>query len=123
VTPLALALVGGWHAGPLFVITKRRHPKRIGTRMPGILRRASERRATPAWTDKAALAAKYSQAERLTAETGVRHSVDHIVPLANPFVCGLHVPWNLRVIPLLDNLKKSNNHWPDMPFEQTELSL
>jgi len=51
----------------------------------------------------------------------VQHSVDHIVPLIHPFVCGLHVENNLRIIPLADNIRKSNNHWPDMWAEQQEL--
>lgn len=37
-------------------------------------------------------------------------SVDHIVPISGVNVCGLHVPWNLRLIPLNRNQRKYNLH-------------
>lgn len=50
-----------------------------------------------------------------TKTTGIRWEVDHIVPLVHPQVCGLHVETNLRVIPAIENRRKGNRHWPEMP--------
>jgi hypothetical protein len=71
----------------------------------------------PKWASKKAMSAVYEEAYRKTAETGVPHQVDHIVPLRNPFVCGLHVEHNLRVLTAEQNLRKANFYWPDQPWE------
>lgn len=71
-------------------------------------RKASKLRATPLWANLSTITAKYEDAAMLTSETGIKHHVDHIVPLINPLVCGLHVDWNLRVIPATENMKKGN---------------
>lgn len=73
-------------------------------------RRARKAHACPAWLDHNTIAPFYAEAIRLSIETGLPHEVDHIVPLMGKNVCGLHVPWNLRVIPATDNRKKSNKH-------------
>lgn len=124
----------GHHVGPLFIIRKRRPTKNQGSVMPGRNRRFAEKRASgwlrviilydraqPAWCASEEIKEYWRYARLLTKISGIVHSVDHIVPLQNPIVCGLHVPWNLRVITLEENVKKSNNYWPDMPFEQLNL--
>jgi hypothetical protein len=76
------------------------------------LRKRRHKDATPQWltyAQKRDIKALYQQAMELTRVTGVRYVVDHYIPLNNPDVCGLHVPWNLRVITQEENLKKSNS--------------
>ncbi|WP_148222919.1 hypothetical protein [Paraburkholderia xenovorans] len=71
-------------------------------------RKARLSQASPPWVDLDAIRSIYEEAARITMETGITHEVDHIVPVMGRTVCGLHVPWNLRVIPATLNRKKSN---------------
>jgi hypothetical protein len=71
-------------------------------------RYARKRQATPPWVDPKALQAIYDEARRISKETGIRHEVDHIWPLVHEDFSGLHVPWNLRVIPSPQNSAKRN---------------
>lgn len=64
-------------------------------------RRAAQYRATPAWADKEHILKIYE-------DCPVGYEVDHIVPLLGENVCGLHVSWNLQIIPKIDNRRKSN---------------
>lgn len=66
--------------------------------------------SAPDWVDRAALRALKAEAAERTRTTQVLHVLDHIVPLNHPRVCGLTVPWNLRVVHYLVNHAKSN-HW------------
>ncbi len=75
------------------------------------LRRRRFRQATPKWLSaeqKMEIRLKYRLAIELSRATGIRHAVDHEIPLQGDDVCGLHVPWNLRVITQEENLKQSN---------------
>jgi 5-methylcytosine-specific restriction endonuclease McrA len=74
-------------------------------------RRRKHREATPPWLtrkQKSEIRQLYQIAITMTQTTGEQYVVDHIVPLRSYEVCGLHVPWNLRVITQEENLKKSN---------------
>jgi hypothetical protein len=77
------------------------------------VRRRKHRDATPPWLtrkQKSEIRQLYQIAITMTQTTGEQYVVDHIVPLRGEEVCGLHVPWNLRVITQEQNLKKSNKH-------------
>ena len=76
-------------------------------------RRAMKLQRTPAWLtadDFAAIKAIYAEAAEKIAATGLSWHVDHIVPLLGENVSGLHVPWNLQVIPGSENMRKGNRH-------------
>jgi 5-methylcytosine-specific restriction endonuclease McrA len=75
------------------------------------VRRRKHRVATPPWLttkQKLEMRSIYQIAITMTKTTGEKYVVDHIWPLRSDFVCGLHVPWNLRVITQAENLAKSN---------------
>jgi hypothetical protein len=64
----------------------------------------------PPWVDRKALAALQKAARDKSRRTGVRHVVDHIIPITHPYVCGLTVPGNLRVVPADHNAWRGNVH-------------
>ena len=75
-------------------------------------RRRKHREATPPWLSrrqKSDIRQVYQIAITTTQVTGEQYVVDHIYPLRSEVVCGLHVPWNLRVMTQDENLRKSNS--------------
>lgn len=76
--------------------------------------------STPPWVSRSALRELEKERNEKQKETGTAYTIDHIVPVCHPLVCGLTVPWNLRVIPKTVNARKSNR-WDD--GAQLELAL
>lgn len=88
---------------------KVRNPEAVQASANAWKRRA--RHAMPKWLTpqhKEQIRALYLAARRLTKDTGIKHVVDHIVPLRSELVCGLHVPWNLQILTHIENCSKSN---------------
>lgn len=83
--------------------------------------RAQIRRAKPPWYVASEWTALKKKAQQLTRLTGKPYQIDHIVPIANPIVCGLHCKANWQIVPGEWNYAKSNHAWPDMPGEQLHL--
>jgi len=82
------------------------------------LRDSRNRQATPKWLtkeQKQQIVDIYDHMRDCRATTGEDYHVDHIVPLRGDTVCGLHVPWNLQVLPAHVNMSKSNELALDTP--------
>lgn len=100
-------LLAAWH---------RRNPGKASVYTS--CRRANKRKAQPLWLSEEQLNqidALYDEARRLEKVTGQKYHVDHIIPFkAKALVdgkyvhvaCGLHVPWNLCILPTKQNLQK-----------------
>lgn len=78
-------------------------------------RNMRKRNAIPHWANLKAIGAIYKEAARRSEIEGVSYHVDHVVPLKHRLVCGLHCETNLQILPAVDNLRKRNSWWPDMP--------
>lgn len=91
------------------------------------------------WTEHEQIVELYAKAKELRTTTEEDYQVDHIVPLTPPLVQslegntiprtefvgplipivqGLHVYANLQIIAGIDNRRKANRSWPDMPAIQ-----
>lgn len=73
--------------------------------------------------DRPLVQAFYEYAHGLRTLTGENWQVDHIFPLRSDWVCGLHNPFNLRLILGSENLKKGNRRGPihdlhSLPLEE-----
>lgn len=73
--------------------------------------RAIKLNATPDWLTKeqfTQIEEFYTLSKELQWLSLDTLEVDHIVPLQGKLVSGLHVPWNLQILPKSDNCRKGN---------------
>ena len=72
-------------------------------------RRLTQKQATPKWADINAMRRIYAECKRISQRTGIKHHVDHIIPLHGKLVTGLHVQDNLRIVTASENHRKYNH--------------
>lgn len=78
------------------------------------VRHTAKMQRMPKWLskfDKLKIRCLYQVSAMYNRESDLEWHVDHIVPLQGESVSGLHVPWNLRVIPAVENMKKNNRFY------------
>jgi hypothetical protein len=85
-------------------------------------RRASKLKASPIWADQEQIRLIYAYRSFLEKSTGIKHHVDHIVPLQNKYVCGLHNEFNLRVVTAKENLRKKNKFVDEPDFIHPDIN-
>lgn len=73
-------------------------------------RRAQQSVYKPPKEERIKIMGIYREAKRLTNITGIKHEVDHIIPLKHELVSGLHVVANLRIVTASENRHKSNKY-------------
>ncbi len=91
---------------------KKNRPRyRVKANAREAARRFRKHGATPNWLtlrQKQEIEDLFWLAKDLKSVSGQEYHVDHIVPLNNENICGLHVPWNLQILPADMNISKSN---------------
>ncbi len=68
-------------------------------------------KATPLWLTPEQIynmQCTYKVAAQLSETSSQKWHVDHIMPIRGKDVCGLHVPWNLQLLPAKMNMQKGN---------------
>ena len=90
--------------------TRARYRAEAANKKSALLKR------TAPWAKEEKIDEIYRTAAEVSAETGIPHHVDHVIPLRGKKVSGLHHQDNLLVVPGAENLSKNNKFEPgDLP--------
>ena len=90
---------------------------RAKIREKNMRRYADQTNQTPGWLRKVHLVEM--EGMYLFCQVFPQFQVDHVVPIKGKQVSGLHVPWNLQVLPRIENVKKSNTFNPSVYHKQS----
>ena len=96
---------------------KRWRKKNPEAAKASINRSAARRRealVTPAWANEKKIERIYMLAAWASKFTDEPLQVDHIIPIQNKAVCGLHVENNLQILKKSENIRKKNKFFPDL---------
>lgn len=77
-----------------------------------VWKKMKEAKRIPPWAKFSDTVRFYREAHELTARTGIRHEVDHIIPLRSKIVTGLHCVENLQVLTAAANNAKGASFTP-----------
>jgi hypothetical protein len=79
-------------------------------------RRIQKENATIPSSDINKIKNLYEKAKWLESVTGLKYSIDHVIPLNHPNVCGLHIWENLQILESSINMSKGNKLRPIPPI-------
>ncbi len=76
--------------------------------------RKALKRAAPNWVNRDEIRMVYEECIRLSESMGMEFEVDHVIPIYNRNVCGLHIAGNLQVVSHSLNTIKANKFNADV---------